>query len=106
MQKRRGLRDRLVSLLELPGDVVLDVARVTLVGNMELVVENHRGIVQYNENRVGLNIPEGTLAVEGEDLRLASISPDQVIILGRITSLRYTAPDGDACGSSAKGGAG
>lgn len=103
MQKRRGLRDRLVSLLELPGDVLLDVARVTLVGDVELVVENHRGIVQYTEDRVGLSIPEGTLTVEGEELRIAAISPEQVIILGRIRSLRYTPPDGASSGGVSPG---
>lgn len=94
MQRKSGLRDRLVSLLELPGDVMLDVARVTIVGDMEMVVENHRGLSEYTPNRVVLTVPEGQLAVEGEELRIGSISPEQVILLGKIRAMRYTAPGG------------
>lgn len=94
MQKKTGLRDRLVSLLELPGDVVLDVTRVTLVGDREMVVENHKGVVEFTPNRVVLMVPEGRLAVEGQDLRIGSISPEQVILAGTIRGMRYT--DGGA----------
>ncbi|MBY6278372.1 MAG: sporulation protein YqfC, partial [Symbiobacterium thermophilum] len=34
-QRRRTLGERLVSLLELPGDAVLDVPRAVLIGSME-----------------------------------------------------------------------
>jgi sporulation protein YqfC len=96
LQRKPGLRDRLVSLLELPGDVLLDTARVTLVGDMEMVVENHRGLIEYTPNRVVLTIPEGEMAVAGEELRIGVISPEQVILLGRIRSIHYTSPSGGA----------
>ncbi|MFZ5817676.1 MAG: sporulation protein YqfC [Bacillota bacterium] len=96
MQRRGGLRDRLVSLLELPGDAMLDVARVTLVGDMEMVIENHRGLTEYTPDRVVMTVPEGLLAVDGEDLKIAAISPEQVILLGKIRGMRYAAPGGGA----------
>lgn len=91
-QRRNGLRERLVSLLELPGDVVLDVARVTLVGSMELVVENHRGLVEYNPDRVVLNLPDGRMTIDGEELRIGFLSPDQLVLLGKVIGLRYLPP--------------
>lgn len=94
MQRKNGLRDRLVSLLELPGDVMLDVARITMVGDMEMVIENHRGLTEYTPNRVVLTVPEGSLAIDGDDLRIGAISPDQIILLGKIRGMRYTAPEG------------
>lgn len=96
MQRKRGLRDRLVSLLELPGDVMLNVARIVMVGDMELVVENHRGVTEYTPERVALRVPEGIMAIDGHELRIGAISPDQVIILGKISGLRYSGPDGGA----------
>lgn len=96
MQRKSGLRDRLVSLLELPGDAVLDVARVTMVGDMEMVIENHRGVTEYTPSRVVLTVPEGQMAIDGEELRIGAISPDQVTLLGKIRGLRYTSPEGGA----------
>ncbi len=92
-QRRRGLRERLVSLLELPGDAVLDVPRAVLIGNMELVVENHRGLVEYRPDRVVLRLPEGKMTIDGEDLRIGFLSPDQAVLLGRIDGLRCAPPE-------------
>jgi len=95
LQRKSGLRDRLVSLLELPGDAMLDVARIILVGDMELVVENHRGLVAFTPNRVALTTPEGLLAIDGEELKIAAISPEQVILLGKIRGVAYAPPGGE-----------
>lgn len=94
MQRKSGLRDRLVSLLELPGDAMLDIARITLVGDRELVVENHRGLLEYTPSRVVLAVPEGQLAIDGEGLSIGAISAEQVILAGKIQALRYGAPIG------------
>lgn len=91
MRRKDGLRDRLVSLLELPGDVMLDVARITVVGDREMVIENHRGLTEYTPNRVVLSVPEGQLSIDGEELRIGAISPEQVILLGTIRGMRYLA---------------
>ncbi|WP_374713663.1 sporulation protein YqfC [Symbiobacterium terraclitae] len=95
MQQRRSrLRERLVALLELPGDVVLDVPRATLIGSAELVVENHRGLVEYRPDRVVVKVPDGRMAIDGDDLRIGYLSPDQVVLHGRISGLRYVPPEG------------
>lgn len=93
MQRKFGLRDRLVSLLELPGDALLDVARVIVVGEAEMVIENHRGLTEYRPDRVSLSVPQGVLTIDGHELRIGTISPEQVIILGRIRGMRFTDPD-------------
>lgn len=90
MAGKRNLRQRVASLLELPGDVMLDEVRITLVGTMELVVENHRGLVEFEPERVVLQVPNRQLAISGDRLAIASISPDQVVIHGQILALRYS----------------
>jgi len=93
-QRRRSLGERLVSLLELPGDAVLDVPRAVLIGSMELVVENHRGLLEYRPERVVLRLPDGTMTVDGADLRIGFLSPEQVVIRGRIDGLRQAPAEG------------
>jgi sporulation protein YqfC len=89
VSERRELRQKVASFLELPGDVMMDVARISLVGDMELLIENHRGIVEYKPERVALAVPNGQVAIAGTDLAIATISPDQVLIRGRIRSIAY-----------------
>lgn len=89
MPKRRDWRERLTSLLDLPGDVIRDLARVTLVGDMQLAVENHRGLVGYASDRVVLKTPSGILAVTGSDLVISQITPEAILLSGRVTGLAF-----------------
>lgn len=89
MESRRDLRSRITSIFDLPGDVVLDVARVTLVGDVQMAVENHRGLIEYTPGRIVIGVPKGQIAVEGEELRIGSITPEEIILMGRIACLRF-----------------
>lgn len=89
MANKRDLRDKVASLFELPGDVMLDRSRITLVGARELLIENHRGLHEYTADRVVLALPEGRLAVIGQTLSIGSISQDQVTVVGSIRMIQY-----------------
>lgn len=89
MAGKRDLRQKVASLLELPGDVMMDVARITLVGDTELLIENHRGLTEYTAERVVLTVPQGQLTVTGRELSIGSISPDQIVIQGKIRGINY-----------------
>lgn len=95
MAGKRDLRQKVASLFELPGDVMLDVARVSLVGDAELLIENHRGVVEFTPNRVVLGVPGGQVAIGGEQLNIGAISPDQVTISGRIREIKYLDQEGN-----------
>lgn len=90
MANKRDLRDKVASLFELPGDVLMDCSRLTLIGAGELVVENHRGLHEYETDKVVLAVPEGRLTVVGRELSIRSISPDQLTIQGSIRSMEYS----------------
>lgn len=86
---RRNLREKVAALFELPGDVVADRSRITLVGAAELLVENHRGLTEYTPGSVVLMVPEGQMSVRGDDLQINSIAPEQVVISGKIRTIQY-----------------
>lgn len=90
MGGKRDLRDKVAALFELPGDVLTDCSRLTLIGARELMVENHRGLYEYTTDKVVLSVPEGRLAVDGQELSIRSISPDQLTIHGSIRGIYYS----------------
>ena len=78
---------KVAELLEIPPDIVLDLPRVTMVGNIEITLENHRGIIEYTPARLRLALPQGELIVSGNELILVSLAQEEVVIRGRIKSL-------------------
>jgi sporulation protein YqfC len=93
---RRRLVDRVRRLervvtdyLEMPVDAALDLPRLTLLGNNRLVLENHRGVSEYQPELVRLKLNSGELEIKGTGLQLREIKPDAIALEGRILLLRY-----------------
>jgi sporulation protein YqfC len=88
MQRQR-LQKKLASLLEIPDDIVLDLPRITLLGNMQMLVENHKGIIEYTNKNVRIRLKRGELVLVGVGLLLGNLQAEELIVEGEITELRF-----------------
>jgi sporulation protein YqfC len=86
---RRKVRQLTSELFDLPQDVALNVPRMTLVGSVQLYVENHRGVSHFSDRALHVKINNGELRILGEQLKIRAIYPEEVLIEGRITSLSF-----------------
>ncbi len=78
------VEEKLVDIFELPKNVLLDMPRIVLVGNVQLTLENHQGIVEYTQERVRVATSRGEVAVEGRGLCISRITKTDIAIEGRI----------------------
>jgi len=85
---RKKRLEFLADYLELPKDLVLDLSRITLLGNIQLIIENHRGIIEYTKERIRISTSLGELVIDGEGLVLRNIFPDEIAVDGKIASLK------------------
>ncbi|MDI9450694.1 MAG: sporulation protein YqfC [Limnochordia bacterium] len=86
----RGLKKaakKLVSTMELPADAILDLPRITMIGNTELMVENHKGIEKYTSTEVRIRITGGHMAIHGCRLIVRFIDKDDLKLEGVITNI-------------------
>lgn len=89
-KRQRGrLVERVADVLELPREVVLQVPRLVLVGNMHLTIENHRGVVEFGPGKLVVGVGEGQVCVEGEGLTIVRIGREEMAVTGRISCLRF-----------------
>lgn len=79
----------LAGLMEIPRDLVLEVPRITMVGREELYLENHKGIIEYGQHKLKINLNRGYLELYGEDLRIAALRADDMVITGRVSGLQF-----------------
>lgn len=78
------MKRRIAAAFELPKDVVLDLPLIYMIGDEELVVSNHKGIVGYIREMVRIKTAIGVVAVLGRDLVLREISKENIVIIGKI----------------------
>ncbi|SDI34156.1 sporulation protein YqfC [Natribacillus halophilus] len=76
--------------MEVPADVTMGVARVTMIGQLHVYIENHRGILSFSPQRVHLRLFEGELIVTGQDLIIKRILPEELILEGTIEQVTHT----------------
>ena len=50
---KKDFKNHMVESLELPKDLVYRAAIVTVMGNRELLLENYKGILEYEVTRKG-----------------------------------------------------
>lgn len=89
---REELKRKAASILELPGEVALNLPRIVITGRLQVVVENHRGIVTYNPETVHLLVEAGEVAISGRNLVLRSVLPEEIVVEGEIHGVTFPEP--------------
>ncbi len=75
--------------MNLPEDVLLDVPRLTMIGQLHLHVENHRGVLHFSKELVRLKLSYGELSIKGKDFVIKTILPNELLLEGTIDEVRY-----------------
>lgn len=88
-KKKGSFKEVIADFFELPHEIILDLPRITLVGNMQLYIENHRGVISYDENQVRLSVNNGELIIRGEMLQIKNLLEEELLIKGIFESLSY-----------------
>ena len=58
-------KEEIVESLELPKDLVYGAVMVTITGRGEVLVENYRGILEYNQTHIRLQTKTCRLLIQG-----------------------------------------
>ena len=80
---------RLAGILEIPQDIVLDLPRVTMLGNKQLLIENHKGIIEYTPSLVRIKLNQGELIISGINLMLGNLQMEQILVEGTVCEIKY-----------------
>ncbi|AKL95792.1 sporulation protein YqfC [Clostridium aceticum] len=90
MKKNEEIKKSLAEILELPKDIILDIPKITMVGNLQIYIENHKGIIEYSSNRIRINTKSGVLRIIGKNLLIKNIILEEIIIIGEIQQVEFT----------------
>ena len=85
MRKRNYAR-KLDKLLEIPKEVYSNEPKIIITGFDELIIENFKGILEYEEFFVRISTYIGIININGYDLKLENMTNDDIKIIGKIES--------------------
>lgn len=87
-KKLNETRKNVVQKFELAPEAV-GCMRLTVIDNTNVYLENHRGIIEYTQKRIRINIGKFELVIEGTGLELESFGKEIAAIQGKIKSIQY-----------------
>ena len=90
MERKESLLERAAQALEMPVDAVAGLMRLELLGDRELRMEAHKGILAYGTTEIHVSGGMVVVRMRGEGLELRSMNPTDLFITGRISSLDFT----------------
>jgi len=82
-----GKKGKLNRLLEMPREIDSKEPKITIVSFDEILIENYKGILEYEEFFVKINTEIGTVDINGYKLTLEQITGDDIAIKGIIKSI-------------------
>ena len=87
MSKTQKRKSRIQNILEMPKEVYTNMPKLTVVGFEEMIIENYKSILEYEEFFVRINTHIGILNINGFNLNLEKMTNDDIKITGTIESV-------------------
>lgn len=85
---RRKAR-KIEEILEIPTELSTDNPKITIIGFEKVLIENHKGILEYQDYFIRLNTYIGIININGFNLKLDEMNTDDLIITGRIEGIDF-----------------
>lgn len=82
-------KENLADHLELPRDVILNVPKITITGDNEITIENHKGIILFEDKHVKVNSRVGLVSIYGSGFEILFIGGSTLTISGKFKSVAY-----------------
>ncbi len=71
----------------MPKEVCSDIPKIAITGFDEMIIENFKGILEYEEFFVRINTHIGIININGFQLKLENMTDDDIKVTGKIESI-------------------
>ena len=87
--KSKLKQNKLERLLEIPKEISTNESKITMMGFDEMLIENYKGILEYQEFFARISTYTGIININGFNLKLDEMSSDDIMIRGNIDSIDF-----------------
>lgn len=88
-REKVSVKEKFTRMLELPREIVLDVPKITMIGNNYMVVENYKGVMEYDDVKIRLNTGKGIIVIEGKKLSIKEITSEEIYVEGNVANVQF-----------------
>lgn len=94
-KKKSTVRNRINRVLEVPEEVALKVPKITILKFEQVLIENYKGILEYQDFFVRIQTYIGIININGFKLTLEEMTVDDLLVNGKIESIDFESTVGE-----------
>ena len=87
MKKNQRKFSKIDRLLEMPQEVYTDTPKLTITAFNEMIIENFKGILEYEDYYIRINTSLGIVNINGYELKLENMTNDDIKVKGKVESI-------------------
>ncbi|NLU07054.1 MAG: sporulation protein YqfC [Clostridiales bacterium] len=87
--KMYDTKQNIADKLDLPKDIILNMPQIKIIGNDEIIIENHKGIILFEDSQIKINSGIGLISIYGSKFEVLFIGGSTIPIGGKFKSIVY-----------------
>lgn len=88
-RKKKDVRGKIERILEFPREISTAEPKFTVSGFNQILIENYKGILEYEEFYIKISTFIGNVNINGFNLILNQMTEDDIMIQGVIDSIDF-----------------
>ena len=85
----KKLSERVADAWGVPKDVIMNIPRLTISGDKEIYIENHKGVLVYTDGEIRVSTAMGVVRIRGKNLVIRRIRLEDMLISGAFAGVEY-----------------
>lgn len=80
-------KKRFNDMLEIPKEIYSNIPNFIITGFEEMIIENYKGILEYEDYYMRINTYIGIINIHGINLKLEKMTEDNIKVTGKMESI-------------------
>lgn len=76
-------------ILDIPREVSSKIPKITITGFDEILIENFKGILEYEDFFARISTHIGNININGFNLKLSQMTEDDILVSGKIENIDF-----------------
>ena len=81
--------NKINKILDIPREVSSKIPKITITGFDEILIENFKGILEYEDFFARISTHIGNININGFNLKLSQMTDDDILVSGKIENLDF-----------------
>lgn len=87
--KLQKLKESMITKLDLPREMILDLPKVTIISNSEISIENHKGVIFFGENEIRIRTSMGIVNISGSNFEIIFVGGSTIALTGKFRAVEF-----------------